>query len=162
MRMKAICDRFEAAWRSEVPPDLAAFMAEGPGSDLARDRLLRGLLTLDLEFRIGPGELPDPETYIEEFPEYAIAIRDVFADFDHGQCRSLSWRTAMALKAQGRLGQAQGRTRNSARHCRVPSSAPRHWSLYVQPATRSTASSAGEALGVVYLAQKLALNRPCA
>ena len=34
MRIEAICDRFEAAWRSDERPDLAAFMADGPGPDL--------------------------------------------------------------------------------------------------------------------------------
>ena len=31
MRIEAICDRFEAAWRSDECPDLAAFMADGSG-----------------------------------------------------------------------------------------------------------------------------------
>src|SRR3954451_24296928 len=84
MHIEAICDRFEAAWRADDRPDLAAFMADGPGPDQARDRLLHGLLTLDLEFRIGRGESPDPQAYLEPFPEYSTAILEIFADFGRG------------------------------------------------------------------------------
>src|SRR3954447_18546261 len=88
MDIEAICDRFEAAWRADDRPDLAAFMADGPGPDPARERLLHGLLTLDLEFRIGQGESPDPQAYLEQFPDYSTAIREIFADFDHGQAEA--------------------------------------------------------------------------
>src|SRR5437764_859076 len=81
MDIEAICDRFEAAWRADGRPDLAAFMADGPSLNRAQERLLRGLLTIDLEFRIGRGESPDPLAYLEPFPEYSTAILEIFADF---------------------------------------------------------------------------------
>ena len=63
-------------------------MADGPGPNRAQERLLHGLLTLDLEFRIGRGESPDPLAYLERFPEYSTAILEVFADFGHGQAQA--------------------------------------------------------------------------
>ncbi len=54
----AACDRFEAAWRGGSEPQLAPFLAAA--SALARPRLFRELLTIDLEYRLGRGERPQP------------------------------------------------------------------------------------------------------
>src|SRR5258708_6318156 len=57
LHVDRICDRFEDAWRGGERPDLASFLAEA--SAPSRPLLFRGLLTLELEFRIssdvGPG-----------------------------------------------------------------------------------------------------------
>ena len=145
MHIEAICDRFEAAWRSDGRPDLAAFMADGPGPDQAQDRLLHGLLTLDLEFRIGRGESPDPQAYLEQFPEYSTAIREVFADFGRGQGQAPPPEHRNRIQGPGTLAASPGADTQFGEACRGPSSVPPRSRPYGRPATRSTASSAGEA-----------------
>src|SRR5271157_4505074 len=76
------CDRFEAAWREGSEPQLAPFLAGA--SALARLGLFRELLIIDLEFRLGRGERPQPEAYRVELPEDLEVIDEVFAAFGHG------------------------------------------------------------------------------
>ncbi len=75
-RIDAACDRFEAAWRSGPRPDLADYLDLPPGP--VRDRLVRELLALDLEFRQAAGERPDPAPYRDRFPDDADAIDAAF------------------------------------------------------------------------------------
>src|SRR5271157_4020789 len=76
------CDRFEAAWREGSEPQLAPFLAGA--SALARPRLFRELLTIDLEFRLGRGERLQPEAYRVGLPEDLEVIDEVFAAFGYG------------------------------------------------------------------------------
>jgi tetratricopeptide (TPR) repeat protein/predicted Ser/Thr protein kinase len=76
-QIDAICDRFEADWRSGERPDLSSFLASSPES--ARARLFRELLALDLDFRRAAGEPVDVRFYGERFPEYRHLIDTAFA-----------------------------------------------------------------------------------
>jgi tetratricopeptide (TPR) repeat protein len=80
-RIDEACDRFEAAWRGGDRPDLRTFLAELEG--VARARLLRELLELELEFLSEAGEMPDPRRYRERLPEHVDIVDAVFARRTH-------------------------------------------------------------------------------
>jgi tetratricopeptide (TPR) repeat protein/predicted Ser/Thr protein kinase len=76
-RNDAICDRFEAAWRASLQPNLAAFLTGifGP----TRTALFRELLALDLAYRRAAGANPDAAAYHARFPEFPGIIHAAFA-----------------------------------------------------------------------------------
>jgi len=156
LRIDAACDQFELAWRADDHPELASFLADGPGSDLARAQLFHGLLTVELEFRLGRGERPDPQFYLDRFPEYSTVILAVFASFGRGEALGLGSHGPIAVEADAHPDR------------RLAESLPRaELSSAALEALRSAGYSIhGElgrgGMGVVYLARKLALNRPCA
>ena len=73
-QIDAICDRFEAAWKSGSAPALEDFLRDLPGD--IDNKLLLELLKLDLEYRSQQGETPTPEDYVDRLPEHASLIRD--------------------------------------------------------------------------------------
>ena len=74
-RLDDACQRFEAAWQAGDPPDLAAYLRDfGDPTPV-----LQELLYLDLDYRNRRGEAADEKTYVVRFPQYADAIRAVFA-----------------------------------------------------------------------------------
>jgi tetratricopeptide (TPR) repeat protein len=139
LQIDAICDRFEAAWRTGGPPELSSFLDEAEGP--VRARLFDGLLTIELESRLGRGEAPDVPSYDDRFPEYRDVIATVFARFDRAG-------KAEVDGTGGGLPRAE-----------------------LDPAALQALRSSGYevegelgrgGMGVVYLARKVALNRPCA
>lgn len=70
------CDRFEAAWRSDRPPDLATWL-HGAAEPL-RSRLLEELLRLDLAYRRQRGEEPVLDEYRKSLPDDDSALRRGF------------------------------------------------------------------------------------
>jgi tetratricopeptide (TPR) repeat protein/predicted Ser/Thr protein kinase len=71
VQLDAVCDRFEAAWRSGRRPDLASYLSEAPAG--VKVPLFRNLLNLDIEYRRQRGEQPEAQSYHGLFPE----LRDV-------------------------------------------------------------------------------------
>jgi serine/threonine-protein kinase len=62
----AVCDRFEAEWRSGRTPRVEEFVA-GTGGD-KRDQLLAALLRLDFELAAARGGAPPMRQYLTRFP----------------------------------------------------------------------------------------------
>ena len=72
----AVCDRFEAEWRTGGRPDLAFYLSQAPKG--GRASLLRDLLNLDLEYRLRRGDQPDPASYGHQFPELVHVVDAAF------------------------------------------------------------------------------------
>jgi WD40 repeat protein/serine/threonine protein kinase len=61
-----ICDRFEAAWKTDQPPRIEDYLAET--AEAQRSALLRELLPLEIAYRRRAGEYPQAEEYRIRFP----------------------------------------------------------------------------------------------
>jgi tetratricopeptide (TPR) repeat protein len=74
--VEAVCDRFEAAWRSGPRPHIELYL--GAVEHSVQAALLRELLTLDVEYRRQAGEDPIPSEYLARFPSDTEVIEDAF------------------------------------------------------------------------------------
>jgi tetratricopeptide (TPR) repeat protein len=74
----ALCDRFEAAWKSGTMERLEDLLPGVPES--LRPALFRQLLALELELRRKQGERPAPAEYRNRFPDRAVEIGAIFAE----------------------------------------------------------------------------------
>src|SRR2546423_871605 len=70
-------ERFEDNWQRGRSPRIEAYLNEAETSK--RPDLLRELLRVEREIRIGRGESPTAEEYERRFSEQATLVRDVFA-----------------------------------------------------------------------------------
>jgi serine/threonine protein kinase/uncharacterized protein YebE (UPF0316 family) len=75
-RVDAVCQRFEAAWRSGLEPRIEDFLAEADPPQ--RVALFRELLALEWELRQGRGERLEPRAYRTRFPDHTAVIEAVF------------------------------------------------------------------------------------
>ncbi len=66
-RINEVCNRFEAAWRSDAAPRLEEFLAGWEGAE--RTALLRELVPLDADYRRDRGKQPTPDDYRARFPD---------------------------------------------------------------------------------------------
>ncbi len=71
-RIVAACDRYEAQWRAGGAPSIEAFLDNSPVDD--RAALFRELIVIDVELRLGRGEEPALEDYLDRFPDRAGPI----------------------------------------------------------------------------------------
>jgi eukaryotic-like serine/threonine-protein kinase len=76
-QIDAICDRFEADWRTGRRPDIASYLAEAPPGGKAP--LFRDLLNLELEYRLENGEELEAFAYNQRFPELTDVVYAAFA-----------------------------------------------------------------------------------
>ncbi len=80
-QIDAVCDQFEAEWRTGRRPDPASYLLQAPPGGLAV--LLRDLLNLELEYRLRLGEQPDPQSYGQRFPQLVHVVDAAFLSRHH-------------------------------------------------------------------------------
>src|SRR5581483_7693880 len=71
------CNRFEAAWLAGAGPRIEAYLGDTP--EPGRSVLLRELLALELEYRLGSGDTPTPGEYAARFPGHAELVREILS-----------------------------------------------------------------------------------
>ncbi len=73
------CDQFEAAWNCGERPQIHDLLEAVPAE--ARAELCGELVALEMELRVRAGDVPDLESYRQEFPEYADTVERTFEEF---------------------------------------------------------------------------------
>jgi eukaryotic-like serine/threonine-protein kinase len=136
----AACDRFEALVQSGGAPQIELFLAEAPAS--IQSVLFRELLAFELDVRFRRGERPAIDEYVARFPSQAGVVAAAFAE------RSVVTRdgtdAGATQQAQNDVGRGVGQ------------------GLPQIPGYEIQSELGRGAMGVVYLARRVRLNRPCA
>lgn len=76
LRLGAICDPFDEAWKTGQRPRMEDYLASVPASE--RTAVLRELLAMELEWRHRQGEQPEAEEYEKRFPDDLLVIAAAF------------------------------------------------------------------------------------
>jgi WD40 repeat protein/serine/threonine protein kinase len=79
-RVDALCERFEAAWKSGTPPALPDYLAGAPPE--GRAALLKELLELEREYRARRGDSAAAEDYARLLPDDADLVRRLWDQAD--------------------------------------------------------------------------------
>jgi formylglycine-generating enzyme required for sulfatase activity len=77
LQVEEACNGFEAALRAGEGPRIEAYL--GDTFEPGRSVLLRELLALELEYRLGSGDTPTPGEYDVRFPGHTELVREVLA-----------------------------------------------------------------------------------
>jgi eukaryotic-like serine/threonine-protein kinase len=143
------CDRFEAAWRAGDRPRIEDFLG-GP-IDSCITPLLRYLLPVELEYRGGLGESPDPSEYQVRLAGHEGLIDSVFAEFAQ-RFRVVRGSDSDTVEVRsGRNGTSSG-----GATCAPSDDFPS------VPGCEVLSELGRGGMGVVYLACQVRLNRLCA
>lgn len=80
LRVNAVCDSFEAAWKAGSRPQIEDVLGDAP--DLERQALLRELVLIEVEYRRQLGQEPSAEEYRARFPALAAGwlLRELGAE----------------------------------------------------------------------------------
>jgi len=73
IRLSPICDQFEDEWRENHRPEIEEYLQRADSTD--REMLLRELLSIELEYRLGLEERPAETEYSRRFPQHTEVIR---------------------------------------------------------------------------------------
>lgn len=71
-----LCDRFQAAWKTDSPPDLATYLLDI--KEASRQAAFHKLLHVELELRQARGDSPTLYEYQRRFPEKAALVAQAF------------------------------------------------------------------------------------
>ncbi len=77
LEFEPILDRFEAAWRAGLQPELNEFLCSVP--EAKRPPLFTELLSVELACRREAGETPQVSDYLGEFPQFAFQVQQCVA-----------------------------------------------------------------------------------
>ncbi|WP_148591364.1 WD40 repeat domain-containing serine/threonine protein kinase [Aquisphaera giovannonii] len=132
-RIVEACDRFEGLARSGELPRIERFLAEVADAD--RPALFRELLALELELRRRRGEAPPAADYLDRFPDSPATVAAAFA---------------------GHEGVTEPEAAAGARREAADVGPPEI------PGFEALSELGRGGMGVVYLARRSGLGRPCA
>jgi hypothetical protein len=76
-RLVEACEQFETEWRNGRNPRIETYLDWVEPSE--REKLLRELLTIEIELRRQSGEKPQPEQFLARYPDWAEAITVAFS-----------------------------------------------------------------------------------
>ena len=110
LRLDAVCDQFEARWRSGERPQIEDYIGQTHGGQ--RSELLRELLLLELEYRRRCGERPNDVEYKRRFPEQTELIDRVFEHVSRADAQPPE--AAMADRSSDRCQRLVATTREQA------------------------------------------------
>jgi serine/threonine-protein kinase len=148
-RLNAVCERFEAGWRSGSGPGPRIEDALAGWSGPGRETLLVELIALEAELRRDAGGSPDPREYLGRFPGDAGAVARAFAENGSGPdpaCRFTGHDDPEATVSLSREGSG-------------PSPAPAGAGPLVFGDYELIEEVARGGMGVVYRARQQCLNR---
>ncbi|MBL8856325.1 MAG: serine/threonine-protein kinase, partial [Planctomycetaceae bacterium] len=78
--LEAVCRAYERAWENNEDPVIESFAQQVPRFGRAEATAI--LILLDVKLRLAAGEKPQPQTYLDRFPEHEQIIGTAFSTAD--------------------------------------------------------------------------------